>query len=64
MGRRSYEAELAAWVHGTDDLPLAELEGAMPAAHSRLIEAAKLLEREHGDVQDIEFTVERGELFQ
>ena len=35
----------------------------MPAAHERLLEAAKLLEREHGDVQDVEFTVERGELY-
>ena len=25
VGRRSYEAELAAWVHGTDDLPLPAL---------------------------------------
>ncbi|MFN8216015.1 MAG: pyruvate, phosphate dikinase [Solirubrobacterales bacterium] len=51
-------------VSGTHDpLPLAELESGLPEAHRRLIEAAKLLEREHGDVQDVEFTVERGELW-
>jgi pyruvate, orthophosphate dikinase len=51
-------------VSGTHDpLPLAELASSMPEAHDRLIEASKLLEREHGDVQDVEFTVERGELW-
>jgi pyruvate,orthophosphate dikinase len=51
-------------VSGTHDpLPLQALASAMPVAHERLLEAAKLLEREHGDVQDVEFTVERGELF-
>ena len=34
-----------------------------PEAHGELLAAARLLEREHGDVQDIEFTVERGRLF-
>ena len=51
-------------VSGTHDPePLAALASSMPAAHDRLLEAAKLLEREHGDVQDVEFTVQRGELF-
>jgi pyruvate, orthophosphate dikinase len=51
-------------VSGTHDpLPLEALARSMPAAQERLLDAAKLLEREHGDVQDIEFTVERGELF-
>jgi pyruvate,orthophosphate dikinase len=51
-------------VSGTHDpLPLEALATQMPAVHARLLEAAKLLEREHGDVQDVEFTVERGELF-
>jgi pyruvate,orthophosphate dikinase len=51
-------------VSGTHDpLPLDALAAQLPAAHERLLEAAKLLEREHGDVQDIEFTVERGELY-
>ncbi|MGE5407229.1 MAG: pyruvate, phosphate dikinase [Syntrophothermus sp.] len=51
-------------VSGTHDpLPLAALADSLPAAHERLLEAAKLLEREHGDIQDVEFTVERGELW-
>jgi pyruvate,orthophosphate dikinase len=51
-------------VSGTHDpLPLDALASSMPAAHERLLDAAKLLEREHGDVQDVEFTVERGELW-
>jgi pyruvate, orthophosphate dikinase len=51
-------------VSGTHDPePLSALADSMPAAHERLLAAAKLLEREHGDIQDIEFTVERGDLF-
>jgi pyruvate, orthophosphate dikinase len=51
-------------VSGTHDpLPLEALERSLPTAHARLLEAAKLLEREHGDVQDVEFTVQRGELY-
>jgi pyruvate,orthophosphate dikinase len=51
-------------VSGTHDpLPLSALAAAMPAANERLLTAAKLLEREHGDIQDVEFTVERGELW-
>src|SRR5262249_11650571 len=36
---------------------------ALPAGRGRLLAGAKLLEREHGDIQDIEFTVERDELW-
>jgi pyruvate,orthophosphate dikinase len=51
-------------VSGTHDpLPLEALAEQMPSVHERLLDASRLLEREHGDVQDIEFTVERGELF-
>ena len=51
-------------VSGTHDpLPLDALADSMPDAHERLLAAAKLLEREHGDIQDVEFTVERGELY-
>jgi pyruvate,orthophosphate dikinase len=51
-------------VSGTHDpLPLAALADSMPSAHERLLAAARLLEREHGDIQDVEFTIERGELF-
>ena len=44
-------------------LPLEAMRTALPEAHDELLTAARLLEREHGDVQDIEFTVERGCLF-
>src|SRR5262249_1422019 len=51
-------------VSGTHDPePLAALRASMPEAHDRLLAAAKLLRREHGGVQDVEFTVQRGELF-
>jgi pyruvate, orthophosphate dikinase len=51
-------------VSGTHDpLPLSALAETMPAANERLLTAAKQLEREHGDIQDVEFTVERGELW-
>ena len=51
-------------VSGTHDpLPLSALAEQMPSAHERLLAAAKLLEREHGDIQDVEFTVERDELW-
>jgi pyruvate, orthophosphate dikinase len=51
-------------VSGTHDpLPLRALQEELPDVHAQLLEAAALLEREHGDVQDIEFTVERGRLY-
>jgi pyruvate, orthophosphate dikinase len=51
-------------VSGTHDpQPLEALADSMPAAHEAVLSAAKLLERENGDIQDVEFTVERGELF-
>jgi len=51
-------------VSGTHDpLPLRALEEQIGDAHARLLEAAERLEREHGDVQDIEFTVEGGSLY-
>src|SRR4051794_16226468 len=49
-------------VSGTHDpLPLSALRDELPEVHDRLLEAAAMLERENRDVQDIEFTVERGE---
>jgi pyruvate, orthophosphate dikinase len=51
-------------VSGTHDpLPLSALADSLPVAHERLLAAARLLEREQGDIQDVEFTVERGELY-
>jgi pyruvate,orthophosphate dikinase len=43
--------------------PLARLADQLPAVHRDLLAAAATLERESRDVQDIEFTVERGKLF-
>lgn len=44
-------------------LPLDSMRVLEPRAHAGLLSAAAVLEREHGDVQDIEFTVQSGELF-
>ncbi len=43
--------------------PLSALENALPEVHAQLMRAAQTLETENGDVQDIEFTVQQGELF-
>lgn len=43
--------------------PLSAMASQHPALHDELLQAAAVLERENGDVQDIEFTVERGRLF-
>jgi pyruvate, orthophosphate dikinase len=42
---------------------LTDLATQLPDVHSQLVEAGRLLEREHADMQDIEFTVEQGRLF-
>src|SRR5690606_27570630 len=44
-------------------LPLARLAADHPDLSRQLAEAAARLERHYGDMQDIEFTVERGRLF-
>jgi pyruvate,orthophosphate dikinase len=43
--------------------PLAVLEAALPDVHASLLAAAAALEKANGDAQDIEFTVQKGELF-
>ena len=42
---------------------LDRLSHLMPALHTQLLSAAVTLENENGDVQDIEFTIERGKLY-
>ncbi len=42
---------------------LADLAAQLPDVHAELLEAGRVLERENGDVQDIEFTVEQGRLY-
>lgn len=43
--------------------PIAQLEEEMPQVYRQLLDVCKLLERHFRDMQDIEFTVERGKLF-
>jgi pyruvate, orthophosphate dikinase len=43
--------------------PLSALAGELPEAHAGLIAAAETLEQAGRDVQDIEFTIERGRLY-
>jgi pyruvate,orthophosphate dikinase len=51
-------------VSGTHDpSPLSTLREELPEIHDQLLEAGRLLEQEYGDVQDIEFTVENGQLY-
>lgn len=44
-------------------LPLDELSQRMPGVYARLLEVFSLLETHFRDVQDVEFTVERGRLY-
>jgi pyruvate,orthophosphate dikinase len=44
-------------------LPLDAMRDHAPQAHAELLAASELLERENGDVQDIEFTVQSGKLY-
>ena len=43
--------------------PIAELAKRLPTAHGELVRAAKLLEDHFRDMQDLEFTVQKGQLF-
>lgn len=43
--------------------PLSRMAELEPQAHADLLRAAEVLERENGDVQDIEFTVQHGRLY-
>jgi pyruvate,orthophosphate dikinase len=43
--------------------PLTTLQQSWPEVYDELLAAARTLERDSADVQDIEFTVQRGELF-
>ncbi|HEX7243218.1 MAG TPA: pyruvate, phosphate dikinase [Longimicrobiaceae bacterium] len=46
-----------------DPLPIAGMATALPEAYEQLVEVQRRLERHYRDVQDLEFTVERGRLF-
>ncbi|HSD87845.1 MAG TPA: pyruvate, phosphate dikinase, partial [Kofleriaceae bacterium] len=43
--------------------PINELAKKLPQAHAELVRVAKLLEDHFRDMQDLEFTIQRGELF-
>jgi pyruvate, orthophosphate dikinase len=43
--------------------PIGELAKKLPAAHGELVRVAKLLEDHFRDMQDLEFTIQRGQLF-
>jgi pyruvate,orthophosphate dikinase len=43
--------------------PLPEMEEALPRAYRQFLETAERLEREYGDMQDMEFTIERDRLY-
>jgi pyruvate,orthophosphate dikinase len=43
--------------------PIAHLKEQMPEAYQQLFETCELLEKHYGDMQDIEFTIERGKLY-
>ncbi len=43
--------------------PLAEMESVLPEAYAQLIDTMNRLESHYGDMQDIEFTVEEGQLY-
>ncbi|WP_303981878.1 pyruvate, phosphate dikinase [Niallia circulans] len=43
--------------------PIATLENEMPAVYQQFVDTCNLLEKHYQDMQDIEFTVERGKLF-
>jgi pyruvate, orthophosphate dikinase len=43
--------------------PIAELAKKLPAAHTELVRVAKLLEDHFRDMQDLEFTIQTGQLF-
>jgi pyruvate, orthophosphate dikinase len=51
-------------VAGTrDPLPIAEMERVLPGPYAELLDAQSRIERHYRDMQDLEFTVERGRLF-
>ena len=42
---------------------IGELAAWLPAVHAELMEVLRTLERQYGDMQDVEFTVEEGQLY-
>ncbi|UPT75350.1 MAG: pyruvate, phosphate dikinase [Elusimicrobiota bacterium] len=69
-GERSFYGEFLVNAQGEDVVagirtprPLAELQKEMPRTYKRLLDISRKLEKHYGDVQDMEFTIEKGRLF-
>jgi len=43
--------------------PISEMQSEMPAVYKQFLKVAQMLERHYKDIQDLEFTVERGKLW-
>ncbi|MEO1022099.1 MAG: pyruvate, phosphate dikinase [Bacteroidota bacterium] len=43
--------------------PIVELSGEMPEMHTQLLELSNKLEKHYGNMQDIEFTIQKGKLY-
>jgi pyruvate, orthophosphate dikinase len=46
-----------------DPLPIAEMERMLPAQYGELMDVQRRIERHYRDMQDLEFTIERGRLY-
>jgi pyruvate, orthophosphate dikinase len=69
-GERAVFAEYLPRAQGEDvvsgkftPLPFEAMRAAVPEAHAKLLAASELLERESAEMQDIEFTVQKGRLY-
>jgi pyruvate,orthophosphate dikinase len=69
-GERKFYGEFLVNAQGEDvvagirtPFPIDEMARRLPAAYSELLEVQKRLEQHYRDMQDLEFTVERGTLF-
>jgi pyruvate,orthophosphate dikinase len=69
-GERRFYGEFLVNAQGEDVVagirtprPLRELSRAMPKTYKRLLDISTKLEKHYGDVQDMEFTIEKGRLF-
>ena len=69
-GERKFYGEFLVNAQGEDvvagirtPLQIDEMEHMLPGAYTELLETQDRLERHFGDMQDLEFTVERGKLF-
>jgi len=69
-GERAFYGEFLVNAQGEDVVagtrtprPLNELSSEMPKTYKKLLDISNKLEKHYGDVQDMEFTIEKGRLF-